>query len=98
VVPRSSTAEYRSETVLDPPRAPIEQGQELGRMDLLRDGEVIESVPLLAGAAVGRAWWAIALTWLLRAALVLLAAAVVVRTASSISRRRRPPRAGRLRL
>jgi len=98
VVPRASAAEYRSETVLDPPRAPIEQGQELGRMDLLRDGEVIESAPLLAGAAVGRAWWAIALTWLLRAAVALLAAAVVVRTASSISRRRRPPRAGRLRL
>ena len=89
VVPRAGTPEHRSEIVLNPLRAPIRRGEQVGRMELLKGDERIEFVALVAGADVPRMWWVTALRWLLRAGAVLLVGAVAVRTAFRISRRRR---------
>ena len=100
VVPRASTDKYHSEKVLPVPRAPVRRGQKLGRLDLVCDGRTIKFSRLIAGAAVGRARWVIALAWAWRGAAVMMVGAVVTRTAFKISRRRRraPRRRGAIRL
>ena len=55
LVPRGSRGDFEvTEQITARPFAPVARGQEVGTLTVRRNGRVVQSVPLLASAAVGR--------------------------------------------
>ncbi|HEV2440626.1 MAG TPA: hypothetical protein VGX97_11255 [bacterium] len=66
LVPRGSRGEFEvTEQITARPFAPVARGRQVGTLTVRRNGQVVQSVPLVAGAAVeqaglfGRLWGAI---------------------------------------
>lgn len=68
------------EVALDEARAPVEEGDRVGRARLVADGQVVAESPLIAGAPVPQSWGVIAGVWVLRIAIPLCLATLLVRT------------------